>query len=96
MPALHDRVRVHGVPLGGRVHSAFARDRLARALHEIAIDALHPAATMSRNDAARLRDSLARPIRVASEAALGTLAAELERALVDQDIVPAATESTDG
>jgi hypothetical protein len=96
MPAIHDRVRVDGVPLGGRVHSAFARDRLAQALHEIAIDALRVPATLSRRDAARLREALARPIHVATEAALGTLAAELERALVDQDVVPARRESADG
>ena len=96
MPAIHDRVRVDGVPLGGRVHSAFARGRLAQALHEIAIDALHPPTTMSRADAARLRDALARPIRIASEAALGTFAAELERALVDHDVVVARTEAADG
>ena len=96
MGALRDRVRVDGVPLGGRVHSAFARDRLAQALHEIAIDALRLPATMSREEAARRRDALARPIHIAAEAALGTLAAELERALVDQDVVPAATRATNG
>ena len=60
------------------------------------MDAVHPPATMSRRDAARLRDALAGPIRIASEAALGTLAAELERALVDQDIPGLGTEPADG
>jgi hypothetical protein len=82
MPAVHDRVRISGVPLGGRVHTAFARARLAQALHEIALDALDPAPTLGVEELEWLRRSFERPIGVATEAALGTFTAELEAVLL--------------
>jgi len=86
---------ISGVELGHRVHSAFARDRLGQALHEIALDVLHPSPTLGPAERDRLRDAIARPIRVATEAALGTFAAELEEALRGRAVPPPPLEAAD-
>ncbi len=81
-----DRVIVDGVALACRIHSSYARARLSEALHDIALDAVHPNPRLTAGERDWLRAALARPIRIATEAALGTLSAELERALEDADI----------
>jgi hypothetical protein len=83
MPSTHDHVLVAGVRLDHRMHSAFARARLAGALHEIALDSIHPPPQMSEREREWLRHALERPIRVATEAAIGTLIAELEQVMVE-------------
>lgn len=76
---------IAGVPLTRRVHSAYARARLTEALHDAALDAIHPAVgeITSRDERTWLRDALEGPIGVAVEAALDVLAAELEDAFHD-------------
>jgi hypothetical protein len=79
----HDRVLVYGVRLDHRMHSAFARARLAEALYEIAMDSIDPSPLVSTREREWLRTALQRPIRVATEAAIGTLIAELEQEFVE-------------
>lgn len=79
---------ISGVDLRHRVHSAFARDRLGQALHEIALDVLDPSPITGPAERDWLRDAIARPIRIATEAALGTFAAELEEALRGRSVPP--------
>jgi hypothetical protein len=84
MSPVHDRVTVHGVRLDHRLRTAGAHSRLAAALHEVALDAVR-VAPLSRAEQDWLRDALAGPVRTATEAALGTLSAELERVLVERE-----------
>ncbi len=76
---------IDGVPVDHRVRSAYARGRIGEALHEVVLDALgpsHPDLTASGDDA-WLRGAIERPIHIATEAALGTLATELCATLED-------------
>jgi hypothetical protein len=82
MRAPHDRVLVWGIRLDHRIHCAYARARLAEALHDVALDAIDPSPLVSEREREWLRHALERPIRVATEAAIGTLVAELEQVLV--------------
>jgi hypothetical protein len=82
VPAVRDRVTISGVALGCRVNSTYARARLAQALHEVALDALDPSPSLGEREREWLRGAIERPIRLATQAALGTFAAELERALL--------------
>ena len=95
MPHRTGQLTISGVALSHRVHSAFARDRLCQALHEVALDALHPSPTLGEVERAWLRKAIARPILIATEAALGTFAAELEQALRGRAVAPPSTEVAD-
>jgi hypothetical protein len=95
MPQPRDEVTIAGVALSHRVHSAFARDRLGQALHEIALDVVHPSPHLGRAERERFRAAITRPIRMATEAALGTFAAELERALGGPTDAPPPAEGHD-
>jgi hypothetical protein len=95
MPHRSGQLTISGVALGHRVHSAFARDRLGQALHEVALDVLHPSPTLGAAERDWLRDALARPIHIATEAALGTFAAELEQALRGHVAAPPPEEAVD-
>lgn len=95
MPHRSEHVTIAGVALSHRVHSAFARDRLGQALHEIALDVVHPPPTLGSAEREWLRAAIARPIRIATEAALGTFAAELEQALEGRVGAPPPTEVHD-
>jgi hypothetical protein len=96
MPQRSDHVTIAGVALSHRVHSAFARDRLGQALHEIALDVIHPSPTLGTTEREWLRAAVARPIRIATEAALGAFAAELEQALLGRVGAPPPLEGDDG
>jgi hypothetical protein len=95
MPHRTGQLTISGVALNHRVHSAFARDRLSQALHEVALDVLHPSPALGAAEHEWLRDALTRPIRIATEAALGTFAAELEQVLRGSAVAPPPTEAAD-
>jgi hypothetical protein len=95
MPHRFGQLTISGVAVSHRVHSAFARDRLGQALHEVALDVLHPSPTLGQAAREWLRDAIARPIRIATEAALGTFAAELEQALRGRVVATPPTEAAD-
>lgn len=79
---------ITGVPLLRRVHSEFARTRLMEATYDAAMDALHPALheVSSVDERTWLREALARPLRLAVEAALDVLAIELDVALEEAPV----------
>ena len=74
---------ITGVPLHRRVHTEYARARLAQATYEVAMDALHPALheVTSSDERVWLRTALAKPLDLAVGAALDMLAIELDAAL---------------
>jgi len=96
-----ERVSIDGVFLSHRVHGAFARNRLGQALYEIALDAIDPAPALGAAELEWTRAAIARPIRMATEAALGTFTSELDRAFLDHAGAghagaPRAREGNDG
>ena len=71
--------------IAARVVTAYARDRIAQAVHEAIIAGIEfgPCALPAPADRAWLREALAAPIRQATEAALETLRAALGACLED-------------
>jgi hypothetical protein len=74
---------IDGVALRHRVRSDYGRDRLTEAVYLVALDAVRPCAVELTRQTERdwLNHAMERPIRLAVDAALDTLARELDGAL---------------
>ena len=66
-----------------QIVTEYARDRLAKALHEVVLDSVGfgPCDLPTRNDRDWIREAIALPIQEATEAALRVLAGRLTEAL---------------